>query len=128
MSARLAASGMITRRLALFGHAARAFAELAFDDVGLFEVRMAGVEDERLPADERVPEDLAQPRIPALGHARHLLRGIGLFRVVIHVEVFGGENLEFEFVVLDLVASEVLGVRPGGQTEGQRDREDKAGR
>ena len=109
------------------GDAPGAFAELALDDIGLLEVGVTRVQDHRLAADERVPEDSAEPGVPSLGHPPDLLRGVGLFRVVINVEVLGGEDLEFEFVVLDLVPSEVLRVRLCGQTEGHRDREDEAG-
>ena len=50
------------------GDAARAFLELLADDVRLLEVRMVGVEDERL-AVERMAEGVRVPRVPALGHA-----------------------------------------------------------
>ncbi len=52
------------------GDAAGAFAELALDGVGLLEVRMRGVEDERLPAAERMSEDPLEPRVPAFRHTR----------------------------------------------------------
>ena len=53
------------------GHAARAFANLAADDVGLLEVGMRSVQDERLPAAQLVLEQplaaglsSAQPSVP----------------------------------------------------------------
>ena len=39
-----------------FGDAADAFAEQSGDDVGLREFWLAAVEDQRLPASERMPE------------------------------------------------------------------------
>src|SRR5437867_3603286 len=39
------------------GHAAGAFAELTFDGVGLLEIGVAGVEDQRLPAVQFVVEN-----------------------------------------------------------------------
>ena len=52
--------------------AARAFLELLADDVRLLEVRMVGVEDQRL-AVEGVPEGVRVARVPALGHARRVV-------------------------------------------------------
>ena len=90
-----------------FGHAAGPFADLA-EDVGLLEVRMGGVEDQRLPAAQLVLQHLRQPRVPALGHPRRDPHRRFFFRVVVDVEVLGGEHLEIEALVLDLVAAEVL--------------------
>ncbi len=95
-----------------FGDAAGPFAHQAGDDVGLLEVRMAGVEHERLAAAEVMIERARQPGVPALGHARHVIGEHALFFVVVDVEMVGLERLELEGVVLDLVPSEVL--RLGG--------------
>ena len=103
-----------------FGDAAGAFAHQRGDDVGLLEVRMAGVEHERLPAAEMMIEHARQAGVPALRHARHVIGERLLFFVVIDVEVLGLERLEVEGVVLDLVPSEVL--RFGGRDASRQTR------
>ena len=94
--------------LRAFGDTAGALADRALEDVGLLELRMAGVENDRLAAGQRVPEDARQPRVPALGHAAGHRGGLGLFRVVVDVEVLRFQDLEVEAIVLDLVSAEVL--------------------
>ena len=62
-----------------FGDAARALANHAADHVGLLEVGVRGVEDERLASLHLVLEDAREPRVPALGHAadaRRVLRAL----------------------------------------------------
>ena len=69
---------------------------------------MAGVEDERLPAIERVVEDARETGVPAFCQARRMAcRGLFL-SVVIDVEMLGLENAEIEAVVADLVPAEIL--------------------
>src|SRR4030095_14633223 len=46
-----------------------AFADVT-EDVGLLKMRMCGVQNERLPATQVVPEQPRQSRMPALSHAR----------------------------------------------------------
>jgi hypothetical protein len=103
-----------------FGHAARALAGLVRQDVGLLEVGMIGVEDQRLAILQLVIEDARDPRVPALRHAGRLLGGAALRLVEIDVEVLGAHDLEAERLVLDLVAAEILRGR------GNRDREEKS--
>src|SRR5207253_3582799 len=67
-------------------------------------------------------EGLGKASIPALGHARRLLRHDLLIRVVIDVEVLGAQALEVERLVLHLVAPEVLLGAGGG---GERDESDE---
>ena len=87
--------------------AARAFLELLADDVRLLEVRMIGVEDERL-AVERVPERVRVARVPALGHARRVVDDQRLRRIEEIVEVIRLEDFPVEALVLNLVPPEVL--------------------
>ena len=87
-------------------------AHLAFEDVGLLEVGVAGVEDDRLPELQLVVEDLRQPRIPTLRHLGRLLHGLALLGVVVDVEVGRLQHLILERAVADLVPPEVL--RLGG--------------
>jgi hypothetical protein len=66
-------------------------------------------------------EDRREPRVPSLGHAGRDPRGLTLFRIEVEVEVLGPERLEFEIVVLDLVLTEVLGVRGAAGEKAQAD-------
>ena len=93
-----------------FGHAAGAFAD-AGHDVGLAEVRTRRVENERLRTREIVLQDLRQARVPALRHPRGLFGGGARLGVEVHLEMLGGDHLELELFVLDLVAAEVLSRR-----------------
>jgi hypothetical protein len=75
------------------------------------ELGRAGVENERLPTRELVIEEAGQPGIPSLGHSSRM-PSRGLFRrIEVDVEVLGLEHLEIEALVLDFVATEVLGVK-----------------
>ena len=91
-----------------FGDATGAFTDQAFDRVGLPEVGADGVEDERLPAAQLVTEEARQPVVPPLGHPRDDGRRLGLFGVVVEIEVLGLEDLKVERAVLNLVAAEIL--------------------
>ena len=69
------------------------FADGAGQRVGLLEVRMRGVQNQRLAAAELMAQQLGQPRIPSLRHPRGELNG-GLFLgVVVNVEVLGRRAL-----------------------------------
>lgn len=102
-----------------FGDTTGAFSDHRLDDVGLLEVRVARVEDERLRSAKIVIEELGQASVPALGHARRSLDSRTLLRIVMDAKVRGLEHLELEGVVLHLVAAEVLGVG-GDATDEQR--------
>ena len=88
--------------------AARRFADLASDGVGLLEVGLGGVEDDGLAALELVVQHARQPGVGPLRYARGVERGGALLVVEIHLEVFGLDDLEVEGPVLDLVLPEVL--------------------
>ena len=107
------------------GDAAGPLAELARDGVGLLEIGMAGVEDERLPAVELVVEHAREPLVPALGHPTRLLGGFLLRLVVVDVEVLGPQHLEVERPVLDLVTAEVLGLGHRGEKRDEEKGEQK---
>ena len=108
-------------------HAADRFANLPFDDVGLLEVRMARVEDQRLSADQLVGENVRKPRIPPLRHLRGLRGGVPLLAVEVDVEVPGLQHLESEGAVLDFVAPAVLSDGRLSDAAGERD-EKRGGR
>ena len=90
------------------GDAADRIRQQARHDVGLRELGLAAVEHQRLPRVELVIEQRREARVPALGELRRDARRALFARVVIDVEVFGGENAEIEVDVLDLVAAEIL--------------------
>src|SRR5204862_1449999 len=87
------------------------------DHIGLLEVGLRCVQDDRLAALELVVEDPRQPRVCALGHARGVERAAPFVTVVIDVKVLGLDRLEVERPVLDLVLPEVLGRQ--GEREGE---------
>jgi hypothetical protein len=83
---------------------------------------VAGVQDDRDAAIERMIEDRREARVPALGHPRRLLHGVALLGVIVNVEVRRLENAELEPIVLNFVAPEVLraGRERGQQQSGER--------
>ena len=85
-----------------FGDTARAFTEVARDGIGLFEVRMRGVQHERLPAAKLMGEDLLEASVPALRQPRSDVDPILFGWVVINIEVLGLQNTKIEFLVLTL--------------------------
>jgi hypothetical protein len=90
---------------------------------------VAGVQDDRDAAIERMIEDRREARVPALGHSRRLLHGVALLGVIVNVEVRRLENAELEPVVLNLVAPEVLRADRdrGQQQSGEREKDTSAG-
>ena len=100
--------------------AAGALADVAADGVGLLEVRMRRVQQDRLAALELVVEHAREASVPALGNAGRVERGRPLGRVVVDVEVLRLDDAKIEGAVLDLVLPEVL--RRGGQRAGERQR------
>jgi hypothetical protein len=91
--------------------ASDAVAERVGDDVGLDEVAVARVEDERLAPLQLMTEKRREPRIPALGEHPRLPSRLLLGRVVVDVEMRRFENPEIELPVAYLVLAEVLCVR-----------------
>ena len=103
------------------GAALEAFEHVS--DVRLLEIRLRGVQDDRLPALELVVQDAGQAGVPPLGHARGVQGRRPLGRIVVDLEVLGLDDLEIEGLVLDLVLSEVLRCqrRRAEQRERRRD-------
>ncbi|TML11210.1 MAG: hypothetical protein E6G39_14535 [Actinobacteria bacterium] len=95
-------------RLEALGKTAGPFAHSARAHIRLREIRMAGVEHDRLPLREGVVEQLRVARVPALRHPRRLPRDLFLFRVVINIEMLGAKRPELEASVLNLVPPEIL--------------------
>ena len=98
-----------------FGDAARAFPDLATNDVGLLELDVRAVEDQRLAAAQFVLKQALEPRMPALGKARGDFHSRFLAWIEIDIEVLGLQDLEIEGSILNLVVAEVL--RRRGRTE-----------
>ena len=94
-------------------------AHAAGDGVGLREVGMRRVEDDRLPLAELVVQDPRQARVAPLRHPGGIQRRLAFFLVEVDVEVFGLDDLEVEGAVLDAVLSEVLGGQGASRPEGQ---------
>ena len=92
------------------GHPLR---EQARHDVGLLEVDVGGVDDERHPAAHGVGEAALQAAEAFLRHARRDRRQLLLLRIEVDVEVLGLHPLPGELVVLDLVLAETVGLGPG---------------
>ena len=108
------------------GDAAGAFAgRLASQGVGLLEVRLVGVQDERFPLAEPVVEEALVAVVPPLGHAAGVPeRRVGHGFVAVEVEVLALQDPPVEALVLDLVATEVLGARLGREESARGEREE----
>ena len=86
--------------------------------IGLLEVRVVGIHDKGFGVLELMLEEPGIPFVPPLRHPGHILDGHPLFGVVVDIEVGGLQHLEVKPIVLDLVATEVLGFErssPGQQ-------------
>jgi hypothetical protein len=105
------------------GDATGALADLAGQHIGLLEMRVRRIQDQRLAAAQLVLQQLGDSRVPPLRHARGEGHRSFFLRVVIDVEVLGGEHLEVKLFVLDLVAPEILRARRRGRDKRQHRRQ-----
>src|SRR5207253_2530868 len=87
--------------------------------VGLLELRLGGVENQRLPPRQGVMEHGAQTRVPALGHARGNRRCVALRGVEIDVEVRGPQHLKVETWYWTLLRPKYWACAPGTTTKGR---------
>jgi hypothetical protein len=92
------------------GDAAGSFAGRLAQRVGLLEIGVGGVQNDRLPFPELVVQHLGQAGVAAFRHAGGVHGRDPLALVVVDVEVLGLDDLEIELAVLDPVAPEILGV------------------
>src|SRR5437763_1723385 len=84
----------------------------------LSEMRVAGVENDRLPPGEAMIERDRQAVVPALGEPPGEARRLAFGRVVVQIEMRRLEDLEIETRRLYFVAPEVLRAgRPGCQQQ-----------
>ena len=96
------------RRAQSFCHTACPLADLAADDVGLFEVDVGAVQDERLSPAEVVLKQALEPHSPPLWQASRDVHAALFAWVEVDVEVLGLQDLKLEVPIVDLVTSEVL--------------------
>jgi hypothetical protein len=101
-----------------FGHTSGPLPD-PLDDVGLLELRLGGVDDQRLAAGELMVEEPSVPEVPPLGESGCQVCGGALSGIEVDVEVLAAEDPPVEVLVLDLVAAEVLG-RQGRRGRGCR--------
>ncbi len=87
--------------------------------VGLLELAVRGVEDDRLTLLELVAEDAAQSIVGTLRHPGGVERRHALTRVIVDVEVRRAEDFEIERPVLKLVATELGQPRSDGGDQRQ---------
>lgn len=100
-------------------HAARSLGKEPGNRVGLLEIRLVGVDQNRLLLLERIAEGPGESLVPPLGHPTEVTHDpLSLPFVEVDVEVGRVEDAEVEIVALDLVAAEVL-TGPGNR-EGQK--------
>ena len=90
--------------------------------VGLQEVGVRGVQDDRLALAELVVQHLREPGVVPLRHPGRVERGRPLAVVVVDVEMLGLDDLEVEVGVLDLVLAEVLGGQQARRAQQQASR------
>jgi len=89
--------------------------------VGLLEIGVGGIENDRFALPELVVQHLGKASVAPFGHPGGIHSSHPLPLVVVHVEMLGLDDLEIERAVLDLVPAEVLGLRQSRdqQTEEQ---------
>jgi hypothetical protein len=75
--------------LQVLRHAPGARAEQLGDDVGLLEVAVGGVENDRRAAPDVVVQHRGQPVVGALGHQGRVVHGLAGSLVVVDVEMLG---------------------------------------
>ncbi len=91
-----------------FGHTLSSLVHGSAEGVGLPEVRVGSVEDQGLAATELMVKEPGEPLVPTLSHqGRHFNIDT---RIVVNVEMFGLEHLEIKVLILDPVATEILGL------------------
>ena len=83
-------------------------------DVGLLEMKVRAVKNERDPAADVVIELLFEQPVALLGKLCPALRQFFHLCVVIDLEMFGLQHLPVEIRVLDFVAAEVIELRRCG--------------
>ena len=101
-------------------HPARSLTRRAADLGRLFEMRMAGIHEKRLPPPQLVVEQLRQPGVPAFRHAPRLHDCLAFLFVVVDIEMLGLQYLEVEVVVADHVLPESLLAEPGAARRQER--------
>ena len=101
------------------GDAARSLFDRFADDVRLLEVRMVGVEHDRLSI-EGVAEAVRVSRVPSLGEAAGVMDDQALGGIEVQVEVRRPYDPEVELLVLDLVATEILRCQRGRRSDEER--------
>lgn len=84
---------------------------------------MVGVDDQRLGGFELMLKGPRQSLVPALTLTGQIFNGRVGERVVVDVEVWSIQDLEFKVVVLDLVPSEILRFGRRGNRHGRRNSE-----
>ena len=90
-----------------FRYAARAFIQHSTDNVGLLEVGVIRVQDQRLLL-ELMLEGAREAGVPTLRHPCGILRSLLFFRIVVNVEMGGRHDPPIEILVLNLLPAEIL--------------------
>ena len=99
------------------GHTSRPLPHRPGENVGLLEIGVIGVENQRTWLPDVVLEDPGDALIPPLRHPGAVLDRDRCFRIEVDLVVRRRQNVKVERFVLDLVPPEVLGVCTGRHTE-----------
>jgi hypothetical protein len=91
-----------------FRHTAGSLTDLAANDIGLFEVDVRAIENQRLPPSQIVLKEALEPYSPSLGHTGGDLNAGPFLGIEVDVEVLSLQDLEIEVSILNLVPPEVL--------------------
>ena len=109
------------------GESADALADVRVGDVGLLEVVVRCVDDDRYDRCQLVPQDHLELVVRQLDDARDGVGQVLGAVVEIDVEVLGPGHVPGEGAVLDLVSPEPRGVRVSGDHRGRDERGDEYG-
>ena len=105
-SAKLPRNGSDDAALEEVGRAEQALGRGERQDVGLLEVGVRGVDDQRDPLGDVVPELHRQGVVARLGVGQRGGRELGLGGIVVQVDVRAPQDPPVELAVLDLVLAE----------------------
>src|SRR5262249_13755220 len=102
--------------------------ELALDRIGLLEVCVRCIQNERLASAQLMSKQLLEARVPPFCEPGRDIHTILLGWIVVNVEVIGFQDSKIEFLVLNFVLAEILRSGWNGKQRCEKGREENGSR